>query len=87
MVIITCPKSDCGNTWDYRGKATPGQYVCCPACSTRFRRPFRRVLQTKETGLSGRCQVCGEEADLSIVYLDDGETLLACGKCVQEGKF
>ncbi|MFA7073446.1 MAG: hypothetical protein WC138_13195 [Methanoculleus sp.] len=86
MARLVCPH--CGNDWEYRGRAAPGQYVCCPACSSRFKRPHKAVVNEETTNVTGACQRCGEICDaLRIVQLDDGEVVLVCGRCVEEGKF
>lgn len=86
MARTTCPH--CGYSWEYRGRAAPGQYICCPACSSRFIRPRKAIRTEEATGVPGPCQRCGETCDdLHLVRFDDGEVLLACESCVKEGTF
>lgn len=84
MTLITCPH---GHTWDYRGRAVPGQYVCCPTCRTNFRRPFPTdVGMIKEDVCVAPCQYCGEEASLSVVRVE-GEALLLCERCIAPSRY
>jgi len=78
MSEITCPK---GHTWNYRGKAVPGQYVCCPTCSTRFRRPFPENVEVIKADVCvAPCQYCGAVEPLSVVKIGE-EALLLCERC------